>query len=163
MENTQHLKDELLRQLSIQRAVDVFTEMAISKKVSIYGDETRILHSIIHNLIWHLQTLKLPKPFSLKSWTSKTVSLGLLIHFWITTECENFLVATRPVQIQILQDKLVTHSLILPWLILEWNLSRLIFKVSYSPTVNQQQYSKFTQFIQALICRWQLTESQAPI
>lgn len=54
MENAQHLKDELLRQLSIQRAVDVFTEMAISKKVSIYGDETRILHSMIHNLIWHL-------------------------------------------------------------------------------------------------------------
>ena len=38
MENTQHLKDELLHQLSIQHAVDVFTETAISKKVSIYGD-----------------------------------------------------------------------------------------------------------------------------
>ena len=54
MENAQHLKDELLRQFSIQRAVDVFTEMAISKKVSIYGDE--ILISMIpgHNLISHL-------------------------------------------------------------------------------------------------------------
>ena len=38
MENTQHLKDELLCQLSIQRAVNVFTETAIFKKVSIYGD-----------------------------------------------------------------------------------------------------------------------------
>lgn len=36
-ENHQHLKEELMRQIPLQRAVKQFTELAISNKVSIYG------------------------------------------------------------------------------------------------------------------------------
>lgn len=37
-ENHQHLKEEIMQQILLQRAVDEFTALAISNKVSIYGD-----------------------------------------------------------------------------------------------------------------------------